>query len=221
MYYDEEHKYKEKARRDRKIRKFLVLTILVLIGLLAIGIAIIYHFFRDDTDEGVIPAVLEQETYEAEVTFTESQLQDILETSELSTASYTYNSIVSAYAEDGVTVRYHVSYEGVIKAGVDFSDIIMKIDNESKTISLTLPEVQVMDMYIDAGTLDYIFVSEKYNIATVSQEAYNLSCSDLESKIANEEQLYVTARENAVAAVEALIKPWVEQVDEDYTVSIE
>ena len=221
MYYDEEHKYKEKARRDRKIRKFLVLTILVLIGLMAIGIAIIYHFFRDDTDEGVIPAVLEQETYEAEVTFTESQLQDILETSELSTASYTYNSIVSAYAEDGVTVRYHVSYEGVIKAGVDFSDIIMKIDNESKTISLTLPEVQVMDMYIDAGTLDYIFVSEKYNIATVSQEAYNLSCSDLESKIANEEQLYVTARENAVAAVEALIKPWVEQVDEDYTVSIE
>lgn len=208
----------EKRKRSLKARILLLLIIGVLLAALAVAVKLYLDSQKDDKE--VIPTILEQTTHPAEVTFTESQLQDILETSELSTATYTYNSIVSALAEDGVTVRYHVSYEGTVKAGVDFAEIDMEIDNENKTILLVLPDAEVLDTSVDAGTLDYIFSDSKFNTETIAQEAYALSCTDLESKIEQEEQLYVIAKENAVAAVEALIKPWVEQIDANYIVSV-
>ncbi len=218
MYMFPKKQRNEKTRKSLKAKMILLLIIIVLLALLAAVTKLYFDSQKEDKD--VIPTILEQTTHPAEVTFTEAQLQDVLETSELSTATYTYNSIVSAYAEDGVTVRYHVSYEGSVKAGVDFADIDMEIDNENKTILLILPDAEVLDTSVNAGTLDYIFADQKYNTETIAQEAYNLSCIDLESKIEQEEQLYAIAKENAVAAVEALIKPWVEQIDANYIVSV-
>lgn len=164
--------------------------------------------------------VLQDGSLLAEVIFTEAQLEEIFEISELSTANYTYNSIVPAYHENGKTIRYYVSYEGTVKAGVDFSGIDIDIDNENKTISLTLPDAQIHEILVNAGTLDYIFTEKKYETETVVQEAYQLSCDDLRHKIENETQFYEMAKENAITAVEALIEPWVEQYDADYTVTV-
>lgn len=222
MYYNEDDEIRKENKQNWGLTKKLIIAILVLVLLLAAAIYFIYvHNIKDDdSGKGVVETLIDQGTKEAEVTFTEAQLAEVFKISELSTATYTYNSIASAYDEEAQTVRYHVFYEGTVKVGVDFSDIKMEIDNENKLIKLTLPEAEVLDMSIDAGTMDYIFTSEIYNTETITQEAYNLSCLDLKCKLENEEQLYVTAKENAIATVEALIKPWVEQMDADYTVSI-
>ena len=156
MYYNEDDEIRKENKQNWGLTKKLIIAILVLVLLLVAAIYFIYvHNIKDDdSGKGVVETLIDQGTKEAEVTFTEAQLAEVFKISELSTATYTYNSIASAYDEEAQTVRYHVSYEGTVKVGVDFSDIKMEIDNENKLIKLTLPEAEVLDMSIDAGTMD-------------------------------------------------------------------
>ena len=107
-----------------------------------------------------------------------------------------------------------------MKAGINFQNIKTQIDNENKKITVILPDVEIYDTTVDAGTLEYIFTDKKYNTENVAQEAYKLCCNDLAEKAKQEDNLYSAAKSNAKAAVEALIKPWVEQTNSDYTVVV-
>lgn len=91
------------------------------------------------------------------ITISESSVKKVFEISELSTADYTYNAIVRAYAEDETTIRYYVAYEGKVKAGIDFNNIIIDINNEKKEISITLPDVEFQEKTVNLGTMEYIF----------------------------------------------------------------
>ena len=198
-------------------------TLLLIFGILAAVIILIVIFaVKGFIDKGrdTVSDLANNTEYEAKVEFTVTQLQEVFEISEISTASYIYNSIATAYTEDGKEARYHVYYEGTIKAGVDFGKIDIQIDDAGKVITLTLPEVEIHDIIVDSSTLDYIFSDEKYNTETGMQEAYSLCYDDLTSKIENEKQFYEMAKNNAVNSVEALIVPWVEQVDDEYVVIV-
>ena len=118
-------------------------------------------------------------------------------------------------------MHYNVAYEGNVKAGIDFQDISIQIDDTNKKIVVTLPDVKIYDTTVNAGTLEYIFTDQKYNTEDVAQEAYKLCCEDLKEKTERETALYTAAKENAKTAVEALIIPWVEQTDSDYIVDVE
>lgn len=165
---------------------------------------------------GIIPQKEGQVT-----TISKASLEEIFEISELSTVDYIYNAIAKAYEEDGNTIRYYVAYEGKVTAGIDFEKIsIDKIDEENKRIEITLPDVEVHDMIVDAGTLEYIFTKDRYETETISQEAYKLCLEDMEKRISEETALYEMARENSVAAIEGLIEPWVREIDDEYTVVV-
>lgn len=153
-------------------------------------------------------------------TISESALEKVIEISELSTVAYTYNAVAAAYAEDGTTLKYHVAYEGTVKAGINFEKIDIHVDEEQKQIRITIPEVEIQDYVIDPGKLDYIFEKNKYDEASVSSEAYKISLADLQKRAGEEEELLKLARENAIAAVEGLISPWVKQIDSEYTIEI-
>lgn len=153
-------------------------------------------------------------------TVTESSLEKVLEISDLSTLDYTYNSIVDVLDEDGETVKYHVAYEGVVTAGIDFESVDVSVDEETKMITITVPEAVVQNVDVDMGTLEYIFEEKKYETETVSQEAYKACRADLEKKAMEEGHLLATAKENAVDAVNALMTPWIEQLDEAYQVEV-
>ena len=43
------------------------------------------------------------------------------------------------------TKSFIVSYDGVIKAGVDLSEVAVQIDEESKTVTVTLPAGKILD----------------------------------------------------------------------------
>ena len=154
-------------------------------------------------------------------TISESTLKEVIEISELSTVEYTYNAVAKAYADEEKTkLKYHVAYDGSVKAGIDFKEITIEVDEEKKTIKITVPEVKILDCNVNEGTLQYIFTDDKYNDLTVSSEAYAICKVDLEEKAENEEELLVLAKENAISAVKGLIQPWIEQIDNGYTIEV-
>ena len=149
------------------------------------------------------------------VTFSEASIRKVFEISDLSTADYIYNAVARAYDEDGVTVRYYVAYEGRIKAGIDFSKIEVDIDEEGKTITITIPEIEFQEKTVNPGTLEFIFRDKKSETENIHQEAYLLCENDLKEKINREQELMELARANAISVVEALVRPWMKQVEEE------
>ena len=155
------------------------------------------------------------------VTTAQASLKQALAISELSTLDYTYNAIVEVCEEDGETPKYYVAYQGAVTAGVDFSKLDMDADEAEKHIRITLPQAEVQSVRVDMGSMEFIFHKARYETETISQEAYQACLADLKREAAQQGQLLVTARENAVAAVEALLSPWVKQYDGQYTVTIQ
>jgi hypothetical protein len=154
-------------------------------------------------------------------TITESTLKEVVEISELSTVEYTYNAVALSYLDEEKTKpKYHVAYEGRVKAGINFKDIGISVDEEQKTIKISIPEVKILDCSVNEGTLEYIFEKDKYNDLTVSSEAYKICKKDLEEKANKEGELLELARDNAISAVKGLIEPWVGQIDNEYTIEV-
>ena len=149
---------------------------------------------------------------EGEVTtISQSSIEKILDISELSTAGYD---------EDGKTLLYHVAYEGTVSAGIDFDKLKVKVNPDKKEIRITVPEAKILDCSVNEGSLKYIFEKDEYNTATISADAYKVSKEDLKKKANEETRITELAKENAISAISGLIEPWVDQVDDEYTVII-
>ena len=144
----------------------------------------------------------------------------MIELNDLSTLEYTYNAITEVYDESGKTLKYHVAYCGTVTAGIDITKIEIDVDQEAKRILITLPNAKVQSVNVDMGTLEFIFSKKKYETETISQEAYKASLEDLENRTKEENNLLFMAKDNAVGAVEALIAPWVKQIDDEYMVEV-
>lgn len=152
-------------------------------------------------------------------TISKASLENVLKINDLSTFDYTYNAVTDV-KDDKDKIKYHVSYEGLVTLGIDFSKIDISVDEEKKEISIILPNAQVQDISIDAGTMDYIFENKKYETETVSQESYKASVEDLKKRVDKQESLLEIANYNAITAVKALIEPWVNQLDGQYEVEV-
>ena len=152
-------------------------------------------------------------------TITKSDIQDVFEISELQSADYIYNAVASVYDENG-ELKYYVAYEGTVTAGIDFSKIEILVEDDSKTIKVFMPEVMITDTVVNAGTLSYIFEDDEYDNEYVFNEAYSVCQQDLDERAKNEASLLELAKENAKQIIEALLVPWIEQVNAEYTIEI-
>lgn len=193
----------------KKIQLKTHTTLIVLvIGLLGVVLGGILIFSALNKEEG-----------HKVTTISETSLQDIIEISELSTVDYTYNAIAKAVDEDE-EVKYYVAYEGIVTAGINFEKIDIEVDEENKRITFIVPDVEVQDIEVNMGTMEYIFEDDDYETETVSQEAYKISLADLENRVKEENMLFDLAKENAIESVKALFTPWIEQIDETYIVQV-
>jgi hypothetical protein len=197
-----------KIRRKHKLR--IIIAIIIVILAIALSLLMEYN----------IKTRLESAGHKV-TTVSKASLEKVLDISELSTLDYNYNAIATVYEDDNTTVKYYVAYEGTVEAGIDFSKIEVSEPDEEKHITITLPEIEIQNTNVDMGSLDYIFVNSKYNKETVSQEAYLTSENDLESRANDTVELNQMAKDNAITSVQALIQPWLEQLDEGYTVDIQ
>lgn len=168
--------------------KFVVICVIVVILVVTILFSILFAKERKIT------------------TIAESSLKEVIETSELSTVEFIYNSIVTVPDEDG-NPKYHVAYEGTVKAGFDFNAITTEVDKENKKIVIVIPEIKINSVNINDETLDFIFIKDKYDTETTFQEAYKTSYDDLEKKAEANEIIKQTAYENAIDNMKAIIMP--------------
>lgn len=207
----------EKIKRYKKNVSIIIICLIVAV--------ILFKILSENKDQSTaklneaITNVIEGEEGKVS-TISEMTLNEVFDISELSTAYYTYNAIAKAYEEDGTTVKYYVSYEGKVKAGIDFSEIEFEINDEEKLITIIVPDVEIMETIVDPGTLEYIFKNKKSETETVHQEAFKICEEDLNARIDKEEELLTLADKNTTAIVEALVTPWIKQIDSDYELVI-
>lgn len=149
-------------------------------------------------------------TISAEVT-----LKRIIVQSKLSTAEYTYNSILEV--KDGEKTKYFVSYKGKVKSGFDFEKV--EVIQKDNVINIVVPDVEILEVTVDPD-LDFIFTKDKYETDAVFAEASAACKEDLLAKAKSNDELLETARESAEDALKALVKPFESQFDKNMTFDV-
>lgn len=151
-----------------------------------------------------------------------STLEKIINVSDLSTFEAVYNGIANVKNdEDSEKIDYYVSYDAKVKAGLDFEKVKITVDNTEKIITVQLPEIEITDVNVDITSLDYIFINNTANTETVSEEAYKKCIEDVTNESNSENAIYELAEQNAHNIIEALISPFVKQLDDEYKLQIE
>lgn len=89
------------------------------------------------------------------------------------------------------TSKYIYSYDGVVKAGLDFSKIEVQVDDANRTVTVKLPEIEILDVNIDNNSLK--IYDESQSIFTP------LRISDVnDAQIELKEQVRQTAIDNGI-----------------------
>ena len=183
-----------------------------IIGVLFIIVAIIVFLFVKEkiVKKDSIPEIISKST-----------LEKVINVSDLSTFEAIYNGVASvANEEKPENIDYYVSYEAKVKAGIDFEQVNLEVNEDEKRITVTLPEVKITDVNVDIASLDYIFMNKRANTETVSAQAYKKCIEDVTNESNSTTAIYELAKQNARNIVEALIKPFVEQLDSKYELKI-
>jgi len=211
---------------EQKLTK-TVITIIVILILFAIIVIMIagYRLGRRKSNNQNLQQAVENFVQGEEgkvTTVTQASLEKVVAKGRLYTAEYPYNGIVAVYNEGNGVLKYHVAYEGTVKAGIDVSKIQISLDEDKHLILIQLPELTLEEPLVNAGTLEYIFEDNQYNTETVAQEAYRAAVNDLKTRAAADPNIISMATKTAKMSEKAFIEPWVEQIDPetDYTIVV-
>ena len=196
---------KERPRAKRiKFKHIAVLFVIILVIITALMIKI--KIFNKKSE----PTIISKAT-----------LEKVINVSDLSTFEAIYNGVAAVENEEKPeNIDYYVSYEAKVKAGIDFALVEVEVNEAEKIITVTLPEVKITDVDVDIASLDYIFMNNKANTETVSAQAYKKCIKDVTKESNSTDEIYESARQNARNIVEALISPFVEQLDSEYKLEI-
>jgi len=152
---------------------------------------------------------------------TTSSLEKIVDISELNTFQAVYNGIATVMNEKKTDeVDFYVSYEAKVSAGFDFDELVIVKDNEMKKITVTIPTIEIKDVNVDIASLDFMFQNEKADKSSVSDIALDACIEDVTEESSQEDEIYELAQQNAENIIEALLKPFIEQFNSEYTLEI-
>lgn len=152
---------------------------------------------------------------------TVATLKKLINVSELATFKAVYNGVAKVYSKtDPSEIDYYVSYEATVDAGMDFEDVSIRVDNEAKEVLVIMPEVHISDINVDIASLDYIFVNDKANTPSVSSDAFKACEQDVRDESGVQPEIIDLAKQNAENSLTALIKPIIEQLDDEYTLVV-
>lgn len=153
----------------------------------------------------------------------------IKEAKELTTLKYHYKNIASfensqefqGFKLPFTTKRFLYTYSGVIHAGVDLDKAKVDVNNEDKTVSVTLPKSKILSHDIDEKSV--MFYDEKNSIFNpLELEDYSNFRKEEEAKVEKEavdKGLLDEADEQSKKAVEDIlnINP---EIAEHYTINV-
>ena len=199
---------KEKSRQEKRGIKWIVPAVLVL--LLAVAAVI------------SVPLLTKEDKEERTSIITVSTLEKIINTSELSTFTAVYNGIAKVMNEKKPEqIDYYVSYEATVDAGIDLDQVNITMNEETKTVTVKVPDVRITNSTVDIKTLDFIFYNDKSNTSSVTQEAYAACIADVDEETKRHDAIFDLARQNAVNVIKALVTPFIEQEGPEYTLVVE
>lgn len=168
-----------------------------------------------------LPVFLNSNEKDEAQIITKANLERIINASDLSTLEAVYNGVAKVTDEDDPDeVAYYVSYDAKVKAGIDFKKVEIDVDKKEKIITVTVPKTKINDINVDITSLDYIFIDDDANTETVSEQAYKKCIEDVTKETKTEDAIYKLAEENTKNVIQALINPFVTQLDEEYQLVI-
>lgn len=206
---------------DKRYMKQLLLIgmlLLVLIGMIVFSVNMTARINSDtqpvqqsEDTSGPIHFTGEIETLSGETI--ESDIRDM---GELVTAEYFYS-----HAEDFENIKtlfglkvpmtktsLVYTVDGCIKAGIDFSQVTVEVDDEAKTVKITLPESKMISSEIDHDSFSLVNEKEGW-FNELSSEDVNktfVHVKELEEQKAIENGLLERANENAASIITSFVK---------------
>lgn len=151
---------------------------------------------------------------EAKIVITEDQVRTSIEPAEeLVTQNYRYTSADTYkkyYDIEGWTVPFTTdesvfTYEGVIKAGINFADIGISVDNDAQIITVELPEPYIISHEIDENSFQVYDVKDSVFTETDLPEYASL-IAELKQKREDAYNSEPENRENVIRSAQTAIE---------------
>ncbi len=177
--------------RRRKKKTYLSWLIVLIVGVILIIGAAVYRFGMPDFQG------------KKEIN-TSSLMTGAIDIAELSSAEFQYRGIAETYEnEEKRQGQCRICYNAVVKAGVDVKKIKLDIDETNKTVTVTLPEIELKVTIIDEQSMALLPSNANVELSRM------LTCSkeDAEKEARESKELMKTASENLKAMIEGLLYP--------------
>lgn len=191
----EKEQDKEKAI-TKHFKKILILVIIIaVVVVLAMGF-VVFNTTRTETKSRMV----------------DFNLKDI---GELATQAgyFTNVQVISSSRElFGITVpftqsNYVYSYDGVVKAGVNFELVDVSVDEENSIITVKMPEVEILSLEVYEDSLE-VYDESKNIFTPLSISSFNQSLTDLKEEVrqrAVDNGLLESAKTNAETLIKGFI----------------
>lgn len=134
--------------------------------------------------------------------YTDSDLEKVVDISELSTVEYVYRGIAERVGWfDRVDLR--IKYEAHVRASFDMSSIKIHADHDAKTIEVTLPEPTIQEPELNENEFGYLPESAVGDLPDIIR----LCREDAISEVRSESQIKERAYDSIKSTVQALTEP--------------
>ena len=215
------------------VKEIVTKVVLLLLGIvLGIALGVFLGVAKPWQKEAAEPVATEEPlpVEEETVTLTVSNVEEILKpTSDLISMKYyytdagTYENTLEAFGQKIplTTDKVVFTYDGVISVGVDLSQVLYDVNNDTKTITLTLPEVKVFSNEIDASSFEYPHVTDSVFNNTQMVDYTSMIATlkaEKEAEILNNAEFMNSARKNAEQILEEFLTA--STLTQDYKVVI-
>lgn len=142
--------------------------------------------------------------------------------SELTSAKFNYTGM-TRYEDEGVPVINKASfimvYKATARAGIDMDKVGVQVDDAAKTVTLSIPKAEVLDVNVDSSSIEYF--DEGFAIANLDQKEDSNRAIALAKKDAMTEARTSGVLEMADTQSELLIKGILQPaVPDDYTFKV-
>ena len=138
-----------------------------------------------------------------ENTITSSQLEKAIDISQL----FVYNGVAEKKNENSPEdVDCYIAYDANVKVGINMEDVKFKIDEEKKTVTPILPEIEINIATLDENSISYIPKNPDLSL----KEVITLCKEDAINEANTSDKLYETAEENLQSVIQALLAPILE-----------
>ena len=218
-----ENEREHNPRRGRRkgntgLIKIAIIAIVVVIAVFVIAF-LIGKKSGTDTDESLI-----EESTEISETLLRENLADI---GEMATQEYYFTEIgtydsskkIKNFEVPFTTTRFVYSYDGMIKAGIDFASVEVEKNDLTKIITVKVPKSRILSSEIDENSFQ-IYDEEQSIFNQLSISNFNDTTAQMKAN-AEEKAIKKGLLDNADANAKLIINNFIASFDiSDYTVTV-